>query len=64
MALFPDTQLAQPTTATVAKIAVPVLAGLAGRHYFGGFGGGLLGVALYSVFLKPSLFPTSPVVPQ
>lgn len=32
-------------------------AGYAGRHYFGGFGGALFGYALYSVFLKPYVFP-------
>lgn len=30
-------------------------AGYAGRHYFGGFGGALLGYALYSAFVKPVL---------
>lgn len=61
MALFPEQPPQQPTTVTVAKIAVPVLASLAGRSYFGGIGGGLLGFALYQVFVKPSLFPVDTV---
>ena len=43
--------------------AIPnMAAGIAGRYYFGGIGGGLLGVAIYNVFLKPVVFPNKPKV--
>lgn len=45
------------------RILPPVVAGFAGRSLFGGIGGALLGVAVYSVFVKPSLFPTDKVTP-
>ena len=32
-----------------------IAAGYAGRRFFGGFGGALLGYALYSTFVKPVL---------
>lgn len=45
--------------------AIPnIIAGIAGRHYFGGIGGGLLGVALYNVVLKPIVYPNKPKVTQ
>jgi hypothetical protein len=59
----PQTQSEAPpampefTSAMIPNIALSIGAGFAGRKYFGGIGGGLLGVALYSVFLKPFIFP-------
>jgi hypothetical protein len=45
--------------------AIPNLAaGIAGKYYFGGIGGGLLGVAIYNVFLKPIFAPNKPKVTQ
>lgn len=41
----------------------PIIAGFAGRSAFGGIGGALLGVAVYHVFVKPSLFPADKVIP-
>jgi hypothetical protein len=40
----------------IPNIALSIGAGFAGRHYFGGVGGGLLGIAIYGVFLKPLIF--------
>jgi len=56
------TQATQPgmpvfTADMIPPIACSIGAGFAGRHYFGGMGGALLGVAIYSVFLKPLIFP-------
>lgn len=48
-----------PTQSDLAKAIPSIAAGIAGRYYFGGIGGALLGVALYAVFVKPSLFPPS-----
>lgn len=45
--------------------AIPnMAAGIAGRYYFGGIGGGLLGVAIYQVVLKPIVSPNKPKVTQ
>jgi hypothetical protein len=44
------------TADMIPKIACAIGAGFAGKHYFGGIGGSLLGVALYSVFLKSLIF--------
>ena len=54
-----EAQPAMPefNSAMIPKIALSIGAGFAGRKYFGGIGGGLLGVALYSVFLSPFIFP-------
>lgn len=54
-----EAQPAMPefTSDMIPKIALSIGAGFAGRKYFGGIGGGLLGVALYSVFLSPFIFP-------
>jgi hypothetical protein len=41
----------------------PLAAGMTGRALFGGIGGALLGAAIYSVFIKPSLFPADKVTP-
>ena len=38
-------------------------AGYAGRHYFGGFGGALLGYALYTCFVKP-VFKSHAILPS
>ena len=47
-----------PDFGAIILTALPgAVASYAGRNYFGGFGGALLGYAIYSVFLKPSLFP-------
>ena len=47
----------QLTPELITKIALSIGAGFAGRHYFGGMGGALLGAALYGVFLQPVIFP-------
>jgi hypothetical protein len=41
----------------IPNIACSIASGYAGRHYFGGLGGALLGVAIYTVFVKPTVFP-------
>ena len=47
-----------PDIGAIILTALPgALASYAGRSYFGGFGGALFGYAIYSVFLKPTLFP-------
>ena len=38
------------------QIGLTIGAGFAGRHYFGGLGGALLGVAIFKVFLSPIIF--------
>jgi len=48
-----------PTQSEIAKALPSIAASLAGRYYFGGIGGGLLGLGLYAVFVKP-LFPSAP----
>lgn len=49
-----------PTQSEIAKALPSIAASLAGRYYFGGIGGGLLGLGLYAVFVKPVLFPPAP----
>lgn len=49
-----------PTQSDLEKAIPSIAAGIAGRYYFGGIGGALLGVALYAVFVKPALFPNPP----
>jgi hypothetical protein len=47
-----------PDIGAIILTALPgAVASYAGRNYFGGFGGALLGYAIYSVFIKPTLFP-------
>jgi hypothetical protein len=38
------------------QIGLTIGAGFAGRRYFGGLGGALLGVAIFKVFLSPIIF--------
>lgn len=52
-----------PTQSVIVKAIPSIAAGIAGRYYFGGIGGALLGVALYTVFVKPTLFPSMPTIP-
>lgn len=49
-----------PTQSDIVKALPSIAAGFAGRYYFGGIGGALLGVGLYAVFVKPALFPEAP----
>ena len=53
---LPSPPVPQLTSAMIPNIALSIGAGFAGRHYFGGVGGGLLGIAIYGVFLKPLIF--------
>lgn len=47
-----------PDIGAIILTALPgSLASYAGRNYFGGIGGALLGYAIYSVFVRPTLFP-------
>jgi hypothetical protein len=48
-----------PTSGQIVEIVISALPAIAssyaGREYFGGFGGALLGYAIYAVTLKPFL---------
>lgn len=45
------------------KIIPPIIFGYSGRHLFGGLGGALFGVAIYTVFVKPTIFPINSAQP-
>ena len=47
-----------PDIGAIILTALPgAVASYAGRSYLGGIGGALFGYAIYSVFLKPTVFP-------
>ena len=55
----------QTDVAAILVQSIPgIVAGYAGRQYFGGFGGALLGYGAYAVLVRPLLFPRDRGVPQ